>query len=212
MAMSIRTCHVDLFELLVKAGADLNAADSTGFTPLMSAGMGVEEAEKGVVMARALLRTGADLLKMNAEGCIAPNYAAAEGSADVVDILLAKAPKTASHVTIPGSTPLHYAVFAGNEEAVVRLLAAGAAQPRLYQCPFCPLTHAVVDGNERLVRILLRRARAVRGDAAVSSALEVSVVQGKARLLQLLLLFEGEERRERWANCTFLGRRILRAC
>lgn len=202
LTMAIRNCHVDVFQLLVDAGADLNAADSTGFTPLMSASLGVEEAEKGVVMAKALLRAGADPTIINDEGCIALTYAAGEGSPEVVDMLLAKAPKTVSHVTFAGATPLYGAVCHGNEKAVVRLLAAGAVQPTRYRRSFCPLMHAVVDNNERLVRILLRRSKAIGGDDAIRSSLEAAVIQRRARLLKILLLSEGEARQERWANCT----------
>lgn len=205
LTMAIRNCHLDVFKLLVCAGADLNASDTTGFTPLMSASLGVEEAEKGVVMAKALLRAGADPTIVNDEGCIALTYAAAEGSADVVDMLLAKAPKTVSHVTFAGATPLYGAVCHGNEKAVVRLLAAGAVQPARYRPSFCPLVHAVVN-HERLVRILLRRVEVVGGDAAIQSALEASVIERRpARILHVLLSAEGEGLRERWANCTLSG-------
>lgn len=203
LTMAIRNCHLDVFKLLVCAGADLNASDTTGFTPLMSASLGVEEAEKGVVMAKALLRAGADPTIVNDEGCIALTYAAAEGSADVVDMLLAKAPKTVSHVTFAGATPLYGAVCHGNEKAVVRLLAAGAVQPARYRPSFCPLVHAVVN-HERLVRILLRRVEVVGGDAAIQSALEASVIERRpARILHVLLSAEarGCESGGRTAPC-----------
>ena len=210
LTMAIRNCHVDVFGLLVEAGADLNAADSTGFTPLMSASMGVEEAAKGVVMAKALLRAGADPTRVNDEGCIALTYAASEGSAEVVEMLLERAPKTASHATLAGATPLYGAVCHGKERTVVLLLAAGAAQPRRYRRSFCPLQAAVVDGNERLVRVLLGRAKAIGGDTAIHSALEVAAVKGLARIVRMLLLAEGEERQAYWANCaSSLGGRIL---
>lgn len=209
LTMAIRNCHVDVFEMLIEAGADLNATDSTGFTPLMSASMGVKEAEKGVVMARKLLRAGADPTRVNDEGYIALTYAAAEGSADVVDMLLAKAPKTVSHVTFAGSTNLYGAVCHGNEAAVVCLLAAGAVQPRLYRPSYCPLVHAVTGSNERLVRILLQREGAVGGDAAIQLAMQASVIARRARFVQILLLSEGEGRQERWANCTSSVGRIL---
>lgn len=209
LTMAIRNCHIDVFELLIDAGADMNAANSTGFTPLMSASMGVEEAEKGVVMARALLRAGADPTQVNDEGCIALAYAAAEGSADVVDMLLATALKTVSHVTFAGATPLYGAACHGNERAVVRLLAAGAVQPRLYRLSYCPLLQAVTDNNERFVRVLLQRVKAIGGNAAIQYAMQISVGQRRARLLHMLLLSEGEERQERWANCTLSGGKIL---
>eukprot|EP00903_Cladosiphon_okamuranus_P014623 g13559.t1 len=138
-------------------------------------------------MAKALLRVGVDPKIANAEGCIAMTYAAAEGSVEVVDMLLEKAPKTVSHVTFAGATPLYGAVSHGNEEAVVRLLAAEAVQPRRYRPSFCPPRRAIVDGDERLVGILLRRAKAVRGDVAIkAAALEASVVGLRARILDVL--------------------------
>ena len=210
LTMAIRNCHVDVFRLLVAAGADLDAADCTGFTPLMSACLGVEEAEKGVVMARALLEAGADPRRANDEGCIALTYAAAEGVTDVVglevvDMLLARAPDTVSHVSLAGATPLCAAVCHGKGEAVARLLAAGAVQPRLHQQSYCPLTSAVVNDNEPILRTLLRHLEVLGGAVAVRSALEAAVVKRRTRLLALLLRSEGEELQRSWARSRVLG-------
>lgn len=148
-------------------------------------------------MAKAMLRAGADPVMTNDEGCIALTYAASEGSAEVMNMLLEKATKTASHVTFLGALPLYGEVCHGGGGAIAA------------RRSFCPLTHAAVDGKKRLVRILPRGVKAVEGDAAIKSALEASVIERRARVLRMLLLAEGERRQAHWANCaSSVGARI----
>jgi len=105
-------------------GADVNAPDTKGFTPLMAA------AEKGLTpTVQLLLDKGADVSeKEPKQGKTALMLAAANGHTKAVQALLAKG---AELNTIPdgfdfAGTGLHYAALNGHRPMVEYLLAHGA--------------------------------------------------------------------------------------
>jgi ankyrin repeat protein len=109
-----------LVQLLIDAGAALDALDYCNRTPLhITASKGHSDA------ARALLEAGAAVNACDVDGRSVLHYAAAQGSKAVVSLLLAfQADVTA--VDVQKETPLFAAVRAGQRLAAAVLVQAGA--------------------------------------------------------------------------------------
>lgn len=103
-------------EVLVEAGAPLEAKNTTGSTPLYRAA-----ANNHVAAARVLLAAGASVGATNTHGYTALHTAAGNGHVQMVDILLAKGCAIDAQ-TADGCTPLMVAAEAGCALAVQRLL------------------------------------------------------------------------------------------
>lgn len=88
---AVFTAHAEVAEFLLSKGADVNAREKNGATPLILAAMGgkVEiDGQGGVVT--LLLAHKADINAKSANGMTALHVAALVGHADIVKLLLAK--------------------------------------------------------------------------------------------------------------------------
>jgi len=115
---------LELVGRLLRAGADLEARNAQGNTPLLIA---VDCAQRGVL--RPLREAGADLLAVDEEGHSALAVAALGGHAELVEILMDAGldPNQATH---EGCTPLMLAAEMGHREALRALLRGGADPSR----------------------------------------------------------------------------------
>jgi uncharacterized protein len=114
---------VEILRLLAKGGADLNAADATGVTPLMSAAyMGHED------VVDALLTAGAPLEGRDEAGYTALIFASNAGKAAVVQKLLT-AGADANARALDDSTPIMFAAQGAFDDCV-RLLCGAGADPK----------------------------------------------------------------------------------
>jgi ankyrin repeat protein len=110
--------RLTLMQSLLQAGADINATDTAGNTPLHRA------ASRGKPEAVRLLlqqKPPADLSAKNAQGQTPFLAAAAGGEAEICDVLL-NAGSNAKAVDNDGNTALHLAVNVEDERTVRRLL------------------------------------------------------------------------------------------
>ena len=167
----------------LQAGADLNARDGLGITPLHGAartgtvemvtalleagadpnardGLGITPlymaAEAGSAEAvTALLQAGANPNARNRSGYTPLHNAARTGSAEAVTALL-EAGADPNARTTDGRTPLHVMAGYGSAEAVTALLEAGADPNALDRFGFTPLHSAAQSGSAEVVRVLLR--------------------------------------------------------
>jgi ankyrin repeat protein len=136
-------------KILVKAGANVNGADTGGITPLMYA---CKSDYLDVV--KALLDAGANPKSTAIDGNTALTYAAAWSELPMVEMLV----KKGADVNLPGWTPLHAAAGAGRRDNVEFLLrhdarvnaVAGAHNET-------SLMLAATNGREEIVRLLLSR-------------------------------------------------------
>lgn len=109
-----------LAEDLVEAGADLEAVDSQGNTPLLAAAQ-----VAGAQMATLLIGKGANARAANSQGQTGLHLAAFAASADTVLALLGGKPD-ASAADHEGNTPLHVAAREPSAEVIQHLSQAGA--------------------------------------------------------------------------------------
>lgn len=107
---------------LIKSGADVNAADQAGVTPLMHAsGQGFVE------VARLLIAAGADVNAVSRKGVTPLILAAGRGHAEMV-VLLVKIGADVNFKSQNGATALKFAVKNGHDRIAAALRKVGAAE------------------------------------------------------------------------------------
>jgi ankyrin repeat protein len=130
--------------VLLRAGADANAANDLGATPLWLA------AQNGsAVMTRRLLQAGANPNKALLAGETPLMVAARAGSAEVVDLLAAKGANVNAHAT-RGQTALMWAVAQKHPAVVKVLIARGAdihARSDAWSQVMAVFPHGILDYN-----------------------------------------------------------------
>lgn len=168
--------------LLVTRGANVNAKQADGRTPLyQAASLG-----NGTSTVRFLLDKGADPNVANAGGQTPLMAAASRGNVEVLSILLAKSVNVNTR-SGNGATALMGAASSGKPEAVRLLLGAGADPNILTKRKDSALSDAATAGVEESVKLLLDRGAKIniqddRGFsplmyAAASDAMPVGVVK-----------------------------------
>jgi ankyrin repeat protein len=151
-------------ELLMARGADVNALQGDGATPLLSATFSGDEA----LALRLITKYGARVDVANKNGASPLHGAALLGRHQLLDALLERgAPVNArdeSHIT-----PLHGAVMGGHASAVARLLAAGARRDLLTR-DRQSLLHWLCAGTGSLDVLTLLYAGKAQAAAAAADA------------------------------------------
>ncbi len=137
--------NAEVAAILVEHGADVEALDWSGRTPLHWA------AQFGVVdVADLLIRSGAAVDRHGNDGSTPLHWAAREGHHDVVRLLLARGakPDVKDH---EGRTPLHFGAWRGKREAVEELLRAGANPGIRDRSGKTPLHEARETGRQEIM-------------------------------------------------------------
>ena len=175
--------HIQVMELLLAEGADVDHASVTGMTPLMFA----VKNDDGAAVA-LLLRSGAN---PNATDSIYNQTAIFQcRSLEVMRLLLA----SGAHVNVFGlhanglrnSTPLAIQSFRGDVDTVACLLQHGADPTALDGCGRSALAHAFLQGHASVIDAML--ANGVRPDG---SALKECVLRGGMSSRFHMMLREG---------------------
>lgn len=195
-----RACKMYIIRLLIHSGADVDATDAHGNTPLMAACNASFEsvASTRADVARELLGVGADATSTNRDGGTALLFAAEYGDdVDLIDLLVSAAPATLNLADRARATPLLLAATNNKANAVRYLLAAGAKQPAAArQTRTCPLARAVCEGHGDIVRILLDEEgvdAVIGGAEMMRHAVLAAVTNKRAVILQALLLWAEEK-------------------
>ena len=200
-------------DLLIRAGANVNAVTDAGLTPLWVAC----SANTSAPTIRRLLDAGADANRAPSTGETALMWCARGGAVEAVKALLSRGAKVDARETSAGQTALMWAVAARHPEVVKTLLEVGA-DPRsrsnittelVYKgfryitAPpaqsdgiienakrggFTPLLFAAQQGDRESAELLLAAGVDVNDkDASGASVLVVATHSGHSELAQMLL-------------------------
>lgn len=120
LSIAARQGHANLVSTLLEAGADADAADSEGWTPLRASAWGGHASTVEVLLSR-----GAQVDASDAEGRTALRAAAWAGHEEVVRSLLSRGAQVDGQDK-QGRTPLIAAAYMGHADIVAALLDAGA--------------------------------------------------------------------------------------
>ena len=176
---------LDMVDLLVRAGADVDAANDYGIVPLVLACTNGHTA-----IAERLLAAGANPNKVALVGEETVLMTAARtGVAGVVNALLDHGAEVDARDGHHGQTALMWAAAEGHEAVVRTLLARGAAlDARSDATGFTPLLFAARTGDLDLMRVLLAAGADV--DEAANdgtTALSIATLRSDTRLGEFLL-------------------------
>ena len=145
-------CDESIIRALIAAGADLNAHDYCGRTPVLCA----VGRYRNTNYLELLIESGADVDKPNSETGEAPLYRAAWASKkEDFALALLGAGANPTGRGFHGRTALHAAGGRGKVTVVAALLERGAAVDAVDENGDTPLHAAVTDGNVAVIRLLL---------------------------------------------------------
>jgi ankyrin repeat protein len=178
--------NLEVLDLLLEKGADVNACNKWRETPLLIA------ANNGHVEAvKALLKSGADPSLCSEAGWSALTFAAHKGYSDIVRLLLAAKAPVNCRVTEDLSTPLHKACAGskpGHLSAVTQLLGGNADVHALNKWRETPLLTAANHGQDKAVGELLRYgADPCKCTDTGWSPLSIAAYKGHDEVVRLLL-------------------------
>ena len=178
---------VSALRRLIAGGADLNAKDAHGRTPLMVAGY-----RRDKTAARILIEAGADLNALDSEQYDLLTIAAVLNDVEMVKFAIASG-ADAGLVTSPyQGTALIAAAHLGHVEVVQALIAGKAPLDHVNNLGWTALIEAIVLGDggprhEAIVRALLQAgARADLPDSSGTTPLKLAAQRGYSNMTRIL--------------------------
>jgi ankyrin repeat protein len=173
--------NVDTIKPLLEKGADVNAKDNDGWTPLQFA------AKRGSLeIVRLLLENGADAKAKSNDGGTALMSAAKRGYMEIAELLVAKGADVNAKIDTYG-TALTFAAAAGETNAVGFLLDKGADINATNYGGDTALMEAVNQGKTEVVKQLLASGAKVNSeDMFGDSALDAARKIGNTAIVKLL--------------------------
>ena len=169
-------------KLWLEKGADINAKDSEGWTPLHNA------ARSGnVEIIKALLDRGAAVNAKNTNGLTALMFAAGKGQTEAAKLLLEKGADINAKDT-DGLTALMGAALLGQTNAIEFLLEKGADVNAKDNNGETALMFAAMSGQTNEIKLLLDRGADINAkDNKGLTALMFAAVQGQTNAIEFLL-------------------------
>lgn len=168
--------------LLLAKGADVNASDNDGETPLFWVAARGHKA-----VGELLLTRGADVTATDKAGRTPLHQAAENGHNEIVRILLAKGADPNARTKI-GLTPLHGAVATGEGETLKLLISSGGDLHIGDKNQRTPLHWAAAFGMRDMVNVLLASGAQLEAkDGEGATALHWAARQGRKDVVGLLL-------------------------
>ena len=177
--------NLETATLLVRAGADVKAANRYGVTPLYSAAL-----RGNAAMLTLLLDAGADANAALVEGETALMTAARVGKVNAMRVLLARGAKVNAKERWKQQTALMWAAHEGNADAAKLLIEAGATLNDRSVFGWTPLLFAARQGQIGTIKVLAAAGANVNdtlpdGTSAIVTAAQGQNYEAAAALLEL---------------------------
>ncbi len=190
--------HIELVELLLDKGADVNAKDKDGLTSLM-----VSISNGSIEIVQLLLARGADVNLIDDEGTTALIRAAQKGNSKIVQLLLDNNANVNAQNN-KGTTALIAA--AHQKKGIVKLLLGYKADVNTTdKSGNTALMRAINLGTIDTVRVLLEKGASVNVQNNEGlTAIMFAAVKGDALILQLLLDYHADVQIEATEGLTAL--------
>ena len=128
--------HVEIAELLIAEGANVNEMSKVGTPLLLAAAFGKKE------ILELFIAKGGDVKVVQPGDKTPLYYAAAKGHKEIVELLIEKGADVNAKEN-NGVTPLHYAAWVGHKEIIELLIAAGADVNVKVENGMTPLDYAI---------------------------------------------------------------------
>ena len=181
-ALAVAARQRPLVELALAAGADVNAVDEAGRTPLLVATLG-----KQWDLVQALLKAGANPNLASATGVTPLMAAAAHGHLPTVKDLVSKGASEHS-VDTENRTALHYAVASRQSEVTTHLLAKTENLPAPCANGDTLGAYALQSRDWKIVEAVLpRESGSLEWDASSRALLDEALRARDAKRVQMLL-------------------------
>jgi ankyrin repeat protein len=176
----------DVVELLLANKADVNARNTSGWTPLHRAAMLGNKGVKDVM--ESLLAYKADINARDNSGETPLLYAAHAGHKEVIEFLLANKADVNAKVK-NGETSLHYAAERGDSDAVELLLVNKAdANAKGINAEETPLHLAAWNGRTDAAKLLLANKADINAkDNRGETPLHLAALEGHKDVVEFLL-------------------------
>ncbi|MBI5037011.1 ankyrin repeat domain-containing protein [Candidatus Micrarchaeota archaeon] len=174
---------------LLTEGADIEAKDIFGFTPLFWAAIKTL-GENHAQTVQLLLKSGASTEIKSERGRTPLHEAAESGNEEAAKLLLKHGAFVNARTKRSKRTPLHYAAYLGRGSAVAKLLLEHGAYPNAKDHQgYTPLHSAAMsmDYSEEMVKQLLERAEVNAADREGNTPLHSAMWRGPVDLANLLI-------------------------
>ncbi|KAL5084943.1 hypothetical protein Trisim1_011297 [Trichoderma cf. simile WF8] len=180
--------HSALVKLLIEKGADMEAQDDDGQTPLSRAAENGHEAT-----VKVLIEKGADVEAMDNDGAVPLWWAAENGHEATVKLLIEKGANIEAKDR-HGQAPLSRAAQNGHEAVVKLLVEKGANIETKDRHGQAPLSWAAEKGHEAVVKLLIERGANIwTKDIYDKTPPSRAAVYGHVGIMMLLLEESGKD-------------------
>ena len=192
LGWSLYACKFDAAELLLRRGANINSADSSGFTYLHQAVYYCHGEKKLSSFLEHLIQQGANVNAHDTQGATPLMYAVQYNYLPIAEFLLARGADVNAHDK-RGATPLIYAVQNYNLPIAALLLTKGADVNASDNQGDTPLIYAVQNNDLPMAEFLLARGADVNAHDKRGDTPLIYAVQNNYLPIAALLLTKGAD-------------------
>ncbi len=185
--LAVKKDYTRIGRVLIRAGAEVNARNNYGDTPLHKAAW-----EGRTELVKSLLEAGAKVNAGDRDGETPLHWAASKRETQVAKILIEGGAEVNAKDE-DSETPLHFAAHLGhNKKTIMVLIAAGAEVNARNKCGWTPLHWAAYGGCSETAKVLLKagaelKVRTTSGMWIGQTPLHKAALKGNPEAVKVLL-------------------------